>query len=101
MKLYYPENGLKFCTSNNVTDLKTGLYQAKSSCDFDIPGDFRYAGYLRGLPNVINNFVREAERIESNIQSVNSNYERVSDNLLMKDSRIEISKIVERDRMIV
>ena len=98
MKLYYPENGLKFCTSNNVTDLKTGLYQAKSSCDFDIPGDFRYVGYLRGLPNVINNFVREAERIESNIQSVNNNYEKVSDNLLMKDSRIEISKIVEIPR---
>ena len=98
MKLVYPENGLKNKIDFKLDNVKKDLYNAKASCNYDVPSTFQYTSYVRGLYNLIGGYITE---IESKLERVDFNYSDLEDSVIRDNSAIEVSSIKERERMIV
>lgn len=101
MKLVYPENGLKNKIGFKLDNVKKDLYNAKASCNYDVPSTFQYTSYVRGLYNLIGGYITEIEKIESKLERVDFNYSDLEDSVIRDNSAIEVFSIKERERMIV
>lgn len=100
MKLIYPSNGLINVTKNDITDLRDSLYHAKSSTKYDIPLDFMYLNYLKGLENKVSVYLKIIDKIETMIQDVDTSYAALNSELLDSISKIDVYEIKERDRLV-
>lgn len=101
MRLVYPEQGLKNKIDFKLDSVKKDLYNAKASCNYDVPGSFQYTSYVRSLYSLIGSYITEVERLESKIERVDFNYADLEDSVIRDNSAVEVYDIKERDRMIV
>ncbi len=101
MRLVYPEQGLKNKIDFKLDSVKKDLYNAKASCNYDVPSSFQYTSYVRSLYSLIGSYITEVERLESKIERVDFNYADLEDSVIRDNSAVEVYDIKERDRMIV
>lgn len=100
-KLTYPNDGIyKYC-KDNIECCRNSLYKSISGISLDIPSSFAYKSYLRNLPNVLTNYYKEINNINSKLQSSNNNYEVLSSELSSAINKMILIKVKRRDRMII
>lgn len=100
-KLNYPPQGLHVYCRMDIENTLKNLSSAISKCHFDIPGDFSYRNYLWGLSGVLSGCRNGINSVNSEIIGVDKDFQDLSDNLSLRASRIESTRINHRDRMIV
>ena len=100
-KLVYPKEGL-YNHSKVITDqVDEFLERAAGKSDFDVPEEFKYAGYLNGFGNMIQEFKNENHAIADEIRQVDKYYSDLSNELTNSVRALTIQKLTRRDRMIV
>lgn len=97
----YPTNGIYRCCKNHIESCTNHLSRAISNCNFDIPSEFVYKSYLNNIDNIIRDYYREITSINSKILKINNTYETLSSDLELDKKKIIVSKIKDRDRMIL
>ena len=99
-KLVYPKSGIYIMVKNNIENCNNYLIKANSNCSFVVPSNFSYISYLRSLSSTINEFKKDLSEIDYILRDISNNYQNLEDSLLEYDSKFEVVKIKERDRMI-
>ena len=100
-KLVYPENGIYKECRDNLESCSNNLSKTKGNCSFSIPSGFSYSGYLSGLGQVINKYLKESKSINYKLKETNDRFQDLSDDLEENTKKIVPIKVKERERMIV
>lgn len=100
-KLVYPNDGIyKYCR-DDIDVLCRRLNKITLNCDFDVPSDFDYKDYLNRLGSIINGCYEEVKSINYKLQSSNEKFEKVEADSINDTKKMVVTKIKDRDRMIV
>ncbi len=100
-KLEYPSEGIYGYCKDHLDSCTSDLSRAISSCNFDVPSGFQYYNYLNGLDNVIGDYYKEINSISSKMLKTHNNYEMLASDLEASIKKKNISKIKDRDRVIL
>lgn len=100
-KLSYPTTGIYNYYSSNIENCTRYLAQALSNSVFNIPSEFVYKQRLSNLDNVISGYCKEIGEIGTKLKYSNDNFESLSDDLVNAVEKMTISKVKERERMII
>ena len=100
-RIVFPKDGLyPHCRGDFESSIRY-LTRARINCGFSVPSSFPYRDYLYNLEKELIGYCSEIKRIESRLRRIDKNFDRLSDDLSVSASRIEIPKIKKRGRMIV
>ena len=99
-KLVYPETGLMTICRGNINRCAEYLSSAIAGCSFDVPAGFGYRGYLNGLGGKLSGYRSECQNIGAKVKNTDRNFAGMSDNFETSVSRINISRITKRERLI-
>ena len=100
-KLTYPADGIYNYCRDNIESCVGNLSQAVSNSSLDVPSRFAYRNYLNSLYGVLSEYKKEIGSIKSKLKQSNDNFNALSDELEDSVKKMTVTKIKERDRMII
>lgn len=95
MQLYISTEGLHEPVKNILSDVTQNLSVAKSTA-INAPYGFQYSNYVNQLDGVIQNFIREANEIDSTIRKNENQYEDLFRDETRRVKYINEKKLEER-----
>ena len=100
-KLLFPSDGIVKVAIEKGTRARERFSSATAKCSFDIPDNFPNRDYLIGLSGNLAECQSELNDIIAKIESINRNFQNLSDSFDENARNVDVLKIEKRERMIV
>ena len=100
-KLIYFNDGIYGYCKDYLINCENKLQNAISKSSFDVPNDFCYKSYINELDSLLISYREKIKYLNKKIFDIDENYNALSLSLVSNVNKMTISKIKDRDRMIV